>query len=243
MRLLHAEQDALIERGEAYGLALDALPEDIRIACDGDLVAGIRALEAAYQVERKAVQDHAAELGRVRMENARLTGERDAARDLAHEASKALLDASAEGRAISVESMVAVRAAEERAYPLCQWHVDMGTSDARTGWTLRGEDGHYHPGKGPPPGHGEMVGLDAEGFAMVAKPAVEVRLESDLDADLGALKDHPEVIEAIGPRPWNAVQIKAAFATAKQLNERRRLRREAGPDPDAGRDDGGRDGR
>lgn len=52
--------------------ACQALPDDIRIAADGDLVAGVKGLEAAYQVERKAVEDHARELAQMRQVNAEL---------------------------------------------------------------------------------------------------------------------------------------------------------------------------
>lgn len=82
------------DHAHALGLALEALPEDIRISADGDLVGGIEGLEAAYRVERKAVEDHAREIARLRDALARseetatrcartlatTTAERDAAR-------------------------------------------------------------------------------------------------------------------------------------------------------------------
>lgn len=72
--LLEGERDTAYDavthavegRNQVLSAAMEALPEDIRIAADGDIVAGVKGLEAAYRVERKAVEGHAAELGRLR---------------------------------------------------------------------------------------------------------------------------------------------------------------------------------
>lgn len=88
-RLLHEPDlrpaiDAANRRyGEAQAKlddAWNALPDDIRIATDGDLVQGIRGLEAAYQVARSERDQHAAVATALEADLRTAVRERDAAR-------------------------------------------------------------------------------------------------------------------------------------------------------------------